>query len=411
MLIGICGSICAGKHTTAEYLVQQSGFLRLHLPTPTQLQPLQSSSDGTTPSRISRSNLQSSPSPPTIDHLRLLPSVTDQVGTRGLSFPDVESLLDFVTKRWREHWVLTDIYDEETLELLLRRPFFMLINVDAPVGVRYKRFSDRCTKRNLPPMPLADFIHYNDLQLYGTRDSRGHTDADADTDRGTDPSCRPRSALAPLLAHAHLSILNTHTTQPAYHAFLATLDLSSPTRLRPTWDAYFMTLASLASRRSNCMKRRVGCVLVHHARIISTGYNGTPRGLANCNEGGCPRCNGASGGGVALATCLCLHAEENALLEAGRERIRDGAVLYCDTCPCLTCSVKIAQVGVKEVVYSQSYNMDDASRRVLGEAGVTLRQFVPTRSGFVGFDVPESGADWRVDDGKEGQLVVLNGKK
>ncbi|OCT46287.1 deoxycytidylate deaminase [Cladophialophora carrionii] len=269
-------------------------------------------------------------------------------------------------------------------------------------------------------MPLADFIHYNDLQLYGTRDSRRHTDADGDadtdrdTDRATDPSRRrPRSALAPLLAHAHLSILNTHTTQPAYHAFLATLDLSSPTRLRPTWDAYFMTLASLASRRSNCMKRRVGCVLVHHARIISTGYNGTPRGLVNCNEGGCPRCNngGSGGGGVALATCLCLHAEENALLEAGRERIRDGAVLYCDTCPCLTCSVKIAQVGVKEVVYSQSYNMDDASRRVLGEAGVTLRQFVPTRSGFVGFDVPESAADWHVDDGKEGQLVVLNGKK
>jgi dCMP deaminase len=143
MLIGICGSICAGKHTTAEYLVQQLGFLRLHLPTPTQLQPLQNSSNGTIPSHASHYNPSPSSSPPTIDHLRLLPSVTDQVGTRGLSFPDVESLLDFVTKRWREHWVLTDIYDEETLELLLRRPFFMLINVDAPVGVRFERFSDR----------------------------------------------------------------------------------------------------------------------------------------------------------------------------------------------------------------------------------------------------------------------------
>jgi dCMP deaminase len=252
-------------------------------------------------------------------------------------------------------------------------------------------------------MPLADFIHYNDLQLYGSR-------GDPQLDEGT--NSRPsRSALAPLLAHAHLSILNTHGTPSAYHAFLGTLDLSSPTRLRPTWDAYFMTLASLASRRSNCMKRRVGCVLVHHARIISTGYNGTPRGLANCNEGGCPRCNAASAGGVALATCLCLHAEENALLEAGRERIRDGAVLYCDTCPCLTCSVKIAQVGVKEVVYSQSYNMDEASRRVLGEAGVNLRQFVPTRSGFVGFDVLEEAGHLDVADGRQGQLVVLNGTK
>ena len=142
MLIGICGSICAGKHTTAEYLIQQHNFLRLHLPTPTQLQPQSSPAQ-------SNGLSHSSTSPPShsqtekLDHLRLLPSVTDQAGTRGLSFPDVDSLLDFVTKRWREHWVLTDIYDEATLELLLRRPFFLLINVDAPVGVRFERFSER----------------------------------------------------------------------------------------------------------------------------------------------------------------------------------------------------------------------------------------------------------------------------
>lgn len=119
-----------------------------------------------------------------------------------------------------------------------------------------------------------------------------------------------------------------------------------------------MTLSSLAARRSNCMKRRVGCVLVRSKRVISTGYNGTPRGLVNCNEGGCPRCNSASEGGVGLNTCLCIHAEENALLEAGRERVGGGATLYCDTCPCLTCAIKIVQVGVVEVVYAEGYSMD-----------------------------------------------------
>jgi dCMP deaminase len=79
------------------------------------------------------------------------------------------------------------------------------------------------------------------------------------------------------------------------------------------------------------MKRRVGCVLVREKRVISTGYNGTPKNIRNCNEGGCPRCNGGQSAGVGLSTCLCLHAEENALLEAGRERIREGAILYCDT--------------------------------------------------------------------------------
>lgn len=96
------------------------------------------------------------------------------------------------------------------------------------------------------------------------------------------------------------------------------------------------------------MKRRVGAVLVSNKRVISTGYNGTPRGMRNCNEGGCARCNSTSvstisangnGGtravtpiksGVGLDNCLCLHAEENALLEAGRDRV-EGGVIYCNT--------------------------------------------------------------------------------
>lgn len=112
-----------------------------------------------------------------------------------------------------------------------------------------------------------------------------------------------------------------------------------------------MLLASLASLRSNCMKRRVGAVLVREKRVVSTGYNGTPRGVKNCGEGGCARCNSGGDGlggqvdgdvsavvramGEGLNECLCLHAEENALLEAGRERVSgggtEGAVLYCNT--------------------------------------------------------------------------------
>lgn len=93
------------------------------------------------------------------------------------------------------------------------------------------------------------------------------------------------------------------------------------------------------------MKRRVGAVLVSNKRVISTGYNGTPRGMTNCNEGGCARCNSTSisasangqvtpvKSGVGLDECLCLHAEENALLEAGRDRASagDGGVMYCNT--------------------------------------------------------------------------------
>jgi len=106
---------------------------------------------------------------------------------------------------------------------------------------------------------------------------------------------------------------------------------------------------------------------VHNKRIIATGYifilparlylssvcssyNGTPLGLMNCNEGGCPQCNSSD----EHASCLCLHAEENALLEAGRERI-GGATLYC--------TVKIVQTGVKEVVYNLSVTTETRRRQ------------------------------------------------
>ena len=140
-----------------------------------------------------------------------------------------------------------------------------------------------------------------------------------------------------------------------------------------------MQLASLAALRSNCMKRSVGCVLVRGKRVISTGYNGTPRGMKNCNDGGCKRCNASMRSGVGLDTCLCLHAEENALLEAGRDRVGEGATLYCNTCPCLTCSVKISQIGISEVVYSNAYSLDTAAQAIFDEAGVRLRQFYPVR--------------------------------
>ncbi|KAJ5102862.1 histidine biosynthesis bifunctional protein hisB [Penicillium argentinense] len=335
MLIGLCGGICAGKHAIAEYLIQHQGF---------QLLELASQS----PHRIT-----DQPD----DHLRLQAS---QIGKKGNTpsefvFETAESLLDFVTKRWQERWVTTDIADGATLDRFILRPFFLLVSVDAPVSLRWKRFSDRCRRRQLDPPHLEKFVLWNDRHLYERDIGRVYL-----TDR------------------AQVRLFNSSSSVEELHLSLHKLDLGDEQRLRPSWDQYFMELASLAAQRSNCMKRRVGCVLVRERRVISTGYNGTPRHLTNCNEGGCPRCNRGDGGGVGLSTCLCLHAEENALLEAGRERIREGAILYCDTCPCLTCTVKITQVGISEVVYSQSYNMDQASAAILESAGAAQCSVMPT---------------------------------
>jgi dCMP deaminase len=182
-------------------------------------------------------------------------------------------------------------------------------------------------------------------------------------------------------------LLNSAASISSLREAIRTLNLTDEARLRPSWDQYFMQLADLAAHRSNCMKRRVGCVIVREKRVVSTGYNGTPRGMTNCNEGGCPRCNNAAKGGTGLSTCLCLHAEENALLEAGRDRIGGSATLYCNTCPCLTCSVKITQVGISEVVYNQGYLVDTMTARIFAESGVRLRQFSPPTDGLVDLSV------------------------
>lgn len=298
----------------------------------------------------------------------------------ALVFPTSDELLEYVTQRWRERWVTTDVMGKESLDAYNRRPFFLLISVDAPLLVRWQRYQKRKQEmasgaeqptepvtKSLPDSQqihpaetLEDFVTLSDAQLY-----------------------HPEAGQATHISSAPVRLLNTSSSLAHLYVNLGKLDLLSTERLRPGWDNYFMTLASLAARRSNCMKRRVGCVVVsHNRRVISTGYNGTPRGIRNCGEGGCPRCNQGLGSGHGLATCLCIHAEENALLEAGRDRLREGAVLYCDTCPCLTCSIKIAQVGISEVVYAQGYSMDTDTAAVFREAGVRLRQFVPVSRVF-----------------------------
>lgn len=96
-----------------------------------------------------------------------------------------------------------------------------------------------------------------------------------------------KTGLACLIDRAEVRLVNQTQSIEMLHETLRDLDLANEERLRPNWDQYFMQLASLAAQRSNCMKRRVGCVLVRERRVISTGYNGTPRNLKNCNEGGC----------------------------------------------------------------------------------------------------------------------------
>jgi dCMP deaminase len=143
---------------------------------------------------------------------------------------------------------------------------------------------------------------------------------------------------------------------------------------RPSWDEYFMSLAHLAATRSTCLRRHVGAMIVKDRMVLSTGYNDTPRGMPNCGDGGCERCRSSQSTGVGLDTCLCLHAEQNAIIQAAYHGVGiAGATVYCTHQPCLTCAKMIINAGLVRMVYASAYP-DPLAERVLREAAIDLVQ-------------------------------------
>ena len=190
-----------------------------------------------------------------------------------------------------------------------------------------------------------------------------------------------QSAGQQLLAVRELAdeVVENDDTLEGLHARLQhLLERRLPFRDRPSWDEYFMNIARVVASRSNCVKRMVGAILVRDRRIISTGYNGTPRGVANCNEGGCPRCAGGAEAGTALDECLCSHAEENAITQSAYHGVTvRGATIYTTFCPCLMCSKMIINAGIQEVVYGSGFPLGDVSVSLFREAGVKVRALEP----------------------------------
>ena len=145
------------------------------------------------------------------------------------------------------------------------------------------------------------------------------------------------------------------------------------TEKRPSWDEYFMQIAQLVAKRSTCLRRKVGAILVRDKRILCTGYNGPPRGLAHCSEVGCLRDKLGIPSGERQEICRGLHAEQNAIIQAALHGISTkGATLYCKMEPCLDCAKMIINAGIKRVVCEKRYHAAQQTREFFKQAGVEL---------------------------------------
>lgn len=144
---------------------------------------------------------------------------------------------------------------------------------------------------------------------------------------------------------------------------------------RPSWDKYFMQIAQLVAKRSTCLRRKVGSVLVRDKRILCTGYNGAPRGLTHCSKAGCLREKLGIPSGQRQEICRGLHAEQNAIIQAALYGvgIKD-SILYCTHQPCITCSKMVINAGIKKIIFQGNYP-DPLAQDILKEAGLELIKY------------------------------------
>jgi len=136
-----------------------------------------------------------------------------------------------------------------------------------------------------------------------------------------------------------------------------------------------MEIAEVVAKRSTCLRRQVGAVIVKDKRILTTGYNGAPTGIAHCEDVGCMRQEMYVPSGQRHELCRGIHAEQNAIIQAAVMGISiKGAEIYTTFQPCVLCAKMLINAGIKKIVYKGEYP-DMLALKLLEEAGIKLIQF------------------------------------
>lgn len=334
MIIGLTGENCSGKGTVAEYL-KKKGFGYYSL------------------SDIIREELAKDNTAVTRDNLI--------AKGNELRAKDPAALAKSVSARLGQHasCIVDSIRNPFEAKEFMKLPDFTLVYVTAPAQTRFERMSSR--RRESDPRTIEEFLRLEEAERANSDERKQNIEATAVLAGKTIVNDGDFSKLYDNIDHLLAGLSGDFMVE------------------RPSWDEYFMGIASVVASRSNCMKRRVAAIIVKDKRIISTGYNGTPRGVRNCSEGGCARCNNNAESGKNLADCVCSHGEENAIVQAAYHGIKiKGSTLYSTYSPCLLCTKMIINAGIVEVVYNAEYPLADQSTKLLRDAGVVVRKFEKT---------------------------------
>lgn len=330
MIIGLTGKNAAGKGEVAQVLIE-GGFVYFSL------------------SDVLREELQARKLKPTRENMI-------QVGNeiRQKYGPSVLANRILAKLEVDKNYVIDSFRNPREVEAFRgTQTNFHFIHVTAVPEIRYLRIKDR--NREGDPSTLEEFKKLEAREA-----------------NSPDPYAQQLDSTAQL---ADVEVENNDTLDELREKMKDLIRKLSALTTRPGWDEYFMNIAKVVALRSNCLKRKVAAVIVRDKRIVSTGYNGTPRGVTNCNEGGCPRCNSFAKSGSGLEDCYCSHAEENAITQSAYHGVEiKGSTLYTTFSPCLLCTKMIINSGISEVIFNTDYPMGDTPLKLLHQARVKVRQ-------------------------------------
>ena len=284
MLIGLTGRNAAGKGEVAEYLKKKSFYYY-------------SLSD------VIRDEIRSRGQQPTRE---ILIQVGNELRQKYGAHVLAERILSKIEDD--KHYIIDSIRNPSEVDAFRAAKHFKLIRVEAPAEVRFQRICGaEARKRSADP---DGFMELENREATGDATSQN---------------------LLKVESMADHAVVNDGSLEKLYQQVDQLLSKLLKEVQRPNWDEYFMDIAKVVASRSNCIKRKVAAIIVRDKRVISTGYNGTPRGTRNCNEGGCPRCNSLAASGTKLDECLCSHGEENAIVQASYHGVSlKDAIIYYD---------------------------------------------------------------------------------
>ncbi|MBU2052732.1 MAG: deaminase [Nanoarchaeota archaeon] len=337
MIIGITGTLGAGKGTIVEYLIQK-GFRHYSV----------------REFLIKEINKRSLPV--NRDSMVLVANQLREINSPSYI---IERLLEKANQEG-ENSIIESIRTQGEAEKI--KEGGILLAIDADSQIRYSRISKRQSETDR--ISFDRFIEDERREMFST-----------------DPT---KQNLSACIKMADFVLNNDGTLDNLYRQIEEVykkiiLEKGQEKKLgghkRPSWDEYFIKITALVAERSTCLRHNVGAIIVKNKRVITTGYNGAVKGAKDCLELGCKKDELKLETGFGAEQCRAVHAEQNAIAQAGLHGVSiDGGTMYCTHIPCRMCAKQIINAGLKELIYYFDYAGSKGSLDLLKESGIKVKK-------------------------------------